>query len=136
MQKIKKQLNKYFPLAIIFFMVNCSNGLVKREVFLRVVSPDETVDAVIYKTNSGATSSFGYQIYIVPHGKEPDFKNMLFRADHIKNLSVEWRSGKILNIVYDEARIFHFTNFWHSKEVQNFSYVVEKRRGSPFNFFY
>lgn len=37
----------------------------------RVVSPSGKVDAVLFETNGGATTSFGYDIYIVEHGAKP-----------------------------------------------------------------
>ena len=40
-------------------------------------------------------------------------------------MKLEWNVDKILEIHYDEARIFQFKNFWYSKDVQNFQYVVE-----------
>jgi hypothetical protein len=48
-----------------------------------------------------------------------------FVADHPKDLKIRWRAPRKLEIVYDEARFFQFSNFWHSKEVDDFKYVVE-----------
>jgi len=36
-----------------------------------------------------------------------------------------WLQPKLLEISYDKARIFQFSNFWSSSEVEDFSYVIE-----------
>ncbi|MFT3959833.1 hypothetical protein [Propionivibrio sp.] len=36
----------------------------------RVVSPTGKVDAVLFETNSGATTSFGYEVHVVAHGAQ------------------------------------------------------------------
>lgn len=121
------KITNTFTLIIFLTVLSCSNSWTSRELVQNVTSSDNLVDALVYKTNAGATSSFCYELFIVPHGKKTDFKDVLFRADHVKGLSVEWKSDRILNIIYDESRIFHFMNFWQSRDVHNFSYVVELR---------
>lgn len=48
----------------------------------------------------------------------------VFIADKIEGLSVYWSGKKLLTIKYTKARIFNFTNFWNSKELENFRYTV------------
>jgi len=91
----------------------------------RLISPDGIVDAVLLKTDAGATTSFAYSIHIVPKGRAPIRDHECFVADHVKNLEVSWVQSNLLEISYSQARIFKFTNFWHSREVQDFAYVVE-----------
>lgn len=98
---------------------------VSREEIVRVTSPDSVVDAVLVRTDGGATTSFGFHLYIVPVGGEPQVGHELFTADHMVGQKIEWKRPKSLEIQYEEARIFHFSNFWQSKDVQNFGYVVE-----------
>ncbi len=96
----------------------------------RIKSPDGIVDAVHVQGNCGATTSFSEHIFIVQSGTKtppPRKRYQVFSADHVKGLRVKWREPKVLEIHYKEARIFDFTNFWQSKDVQNFSYVVEIR---------
>jgi len=45
--------------------------------------------------------------------------------DKIGNVTAVWTKPKKLEIRYDQARIFSFTNFWHRKDIDNFQYVVE-----------
>jgi hypothetical protein len=45
---------------------------VGREVVSVVPSPSDKADAVVVETNGGATTSYGYEVHIVPHGATPD----------------------------------------------------------------
>ena len=94
----------------------------------RVASPDGKVEAVLDEVNGGATTSYSYALYLVPKGttKLPS-SDVVFVADHTENLQIEWAEAKLLHIKYREARIFQFSNFWQSKEVDSFQYVVELR---------
>lgn len=99
----------------------------EREI-LRIPSPDNRVEAVLTEISGGATTSFVYNLYIVPSKTELSKKaHELFRADHVDEIKVFWSEVKLLKIQYKEARIFHFKNFWQSKEIENYSYVVELR---------
>ena len=115
----------YLTLLIFTSMMACSP--VDREEILRVKSPESIVEVVLVRTNAGATVAFGYELFIVPTGTNPKPGTELFRADHVDNVKVRWLSAKLLQIEYDRARVFHFTNFWSSKDVDNFAYIVELR---------
>ncbi len=122
-----RYIYSYFVLLwlLTFSQIGCSK--VSYEEIDRLTSPDSTVDAVLVRTNSGATTSFGYKLYIVPVKGKPKEDYELFIADHVKDLRMKWREVKFLEISYKEARIFKFSNFWHSKDVKDFAYVVELR---------
>jgi hypothetical protein len=85
------------------------------------------VEAVLTKSNFGATVDYVYKLYIVPIGATdlPDEPIML--ADHVAEPSIAWTMPKFLTFSYRTARIFNFSNFWLSRSVQNYSYVVEIR---------
>jgi hypothetical protein len=123
----KLSISFYFIMLILFVhgCSPCSN-----EEVTRSKSPDRRVEVVHVRGNCGATTSYSENIFIVPIGdKTPKSKdgNQAFLADHVDGLNLVWREPRVLEIHYKEARIFNFTNFWHSKKVQNFSYVVEIR---------
>jgi hypothetical protein len=61
--------------------------------------------------------------------KSPQFEGQraLFTADHQEGLELSWRGPKLLEIRFTKARIYHFTNFWQDRAVQNFTYIVELR---------
>jgi len=45
---------------ILFFLIGCSSD--KDEV-LSLLSPDKKVEAILFETNGGATTSYGYEVY-------------------------------------------------------------------------
>lgn len=96
----------------------------------RVTSPDSVVDAVLTQDDGGgATTPFIYKVFIVPRGErvpeERGFEDL--RAIHVDSVSLRWREPKFLEIHYKHATISQFSNMWHTKEVQDFGYVVEIR---------
>jgi len=93
----------------------------------RVVSPVSRVDAVFVRFGGPAMVGFSYKLFIVPHGATVPSKGERLLAERVKNLSVAWREGRTLDIRYDEALIYGFMNYWHSKEVDDHKYVVELR---------
>lgn len=90
----------------------------------RISSPDNLLDAVLVETDCGATTSFVSTVYIVPKYEEVSNDDVVFKADNVKDLTLYWAKNNFLEIRYGKARIFNFTNFWHSKDVGNFEYVV------------
>ena len=103
-------------------------GSERREV-RRVPSPDGRVDAVLVRINSGATTSIGWNLFVVPAGEKPPTREALFIAERIgeSELSIQWMEPRELEIRLPDARIFHFRNFWSSPEVDAFKYVVRLR---------
>ena len=96
------------------------------EEITRKSSPDGKVDAVVLKINTHSTTPYSYRLYIVPKDKKvQNIENELFLANRVDELLINWEANKLLEINYKNARIFHFSNFWHSKEVDNFKYIVE-----------
>lgn len=94
----------------------------------RVTSPDKKVDAVLVETNAGATTSYGNKVFLVMPGKrivEDDLKYAVFSADHYQNIAIKWEANRQLLISYYKARIFSYTNFWQTGELENWNYVVE-----------
>ncbi len=122
------------PLWILLVASSCrpntgvAGGLSHDEV-ARVTSPDSIVDAVATVGSVNATTAFVHRVYIVPRGAPVpsgrDFE--AFRADYVTGLSLAWPRARMLEIRYDTARIFHFRNLWHSREVDDFRYEVEVR---------
>jgi hypothetical protein len=91
----------------------------------RVASPDSRVDAVFVRLGGPAMVGFSYKLFLVPHGASLPSKGERLLSERVKNLSVTWREAKTLDIRYDEALIYGFMNYWHSKEVDDHKYVVE-----------
>jgi len=121
-----KILKRSLLLAPLLILTACS---CEDTEIQRVKSPDGKVEAVNVQSNCGATTAYSEQVYIVPMGgKFPtEGKFAQFIADHTDGLEIVWREQKVLEVRYNKARIFKFSNFWESKDVENFEYVVEIR---------
>jgi hypothetical protein len=89
----------------------------------RVASPDQIVDAVLVKQLGNATTPDTLLIYLIPKG-EVVGGQPIFVGDHFNGLDLGWDGLKNLVIVVASGRIFHFTNFWQSAAVQNWTYTV------------
>ncbi|HEX7050963.1 MAG TPA: hypothetical protein VF188_12215 [Longimicrobiales bacterium] len=96
----------------------------------RVRSPDGVVDAVLIRSDAGATTSYVYRVFLAPQGEEVppgDVDQRLFTGDQVEGLDLHWRSPHFLEIRYRQARIDHFANFGQVKVGQNGRYVAEIR---------
>jgi len=77
----------------------------------RAASPDHSVDAVLVETNGGATTSFGYEVYVVPSGApssggvEVASLYAAARSDSAYGVNLRWTDPNHLIIEYLEARI-------------------------------
>ena len=120
-----KNITTYFMLFFLLNLAACGNDdLCVGEDISRVSSPDKIVDVVVTKANCGATTSYSYRVSVVQTGKTPVESDIIFLADKAEGVSVFWQTPKKLVISYKEARIFKFKNFWSSKDLDNFQYIV------------
>ena len=84
--------------------------IVSHDEVARVTSPDGNSDAVLIETNGGATTSFGYEIHVVPRGDDPRFKwetaflYGAFRNPHAYGVNLRWESPTSLAIEYLSAK--------------------------------
>jgi len=117
-----------FFITILLILYSHIRSNISYNEIKRITSPDSIVDAVLIEVDAGATTSKGYHLYLVPKGNN-DFQkgSAEFVSDHVTDLDIHWRESKFLEIQYKQARIFHFTNFWHSDKIMNYTYVVELR---------
>jgi hypothetical protein len=102
----------------------------------RITSPDNPYspyrfDAVMVEFVGGATTTPSYRIYIVPKGEKPRFGEddpspYQLDADHEKGLDFRWENPRRLEIRYEEARIYDFSNSWHDwRDEKKWGYVIE-----------
>lgn len=75
----------------------------------RVPSPDGKVDAVLVESNGGATTSFGYDVYIVRAGARVSGNSAAWlydalRSDHAYGVNMKWDSPNRLVLEYLQAR--------------------------------
>lgn len=96
--------------------------------YQRITSPDGLVDAIIIYRDSGATSPGSYQLYIVQRGRiVTEEKDIPVFGAEAYQLKLSWVKDKDLQIDCKHARIGGFSNFWFSKDIQDYRYIVEIR---------
>ena len=98
-----------------------------QEEIERITSLDSMIDAVVIRTNAGATTSYGYMVYVVPAGGETKKGREVFRAHKIDGFQVKWRNSRFLEVHYRKGRILHFTNFEALHDIQGHYDEVEIR---------
>jgi hypothetical protein len=83
----------------------------------RVSHPQANVDAVLVETNGGATTSFGYEVFVLPRGKCPERSGnpvaYLYgagRNEHAYGVNLRWDSSDTLSVEYLDARHINWVN--------------------------
>lgn len=84
-------------------------GEPSKDEVARVVSPSGEVDAVLFETNVGATTSFGYEVYVVEHGAKPSGSPAVslygaVRNEHAYGANLVWPSSDSLVVEYLNAK--------------------------------
>jgi hypothetical protein len=96
--------------ALPFMMTACLSFPVSHDEVSRVPSSAGGLDAVLVETNGGATTSFGYLVYVVPHGTRPSDGTevaMLYgagRNDQAYGANLKWEGRSRLAVEYRDAR--------------------------------
>jgi len=93
-------------------MVWLLSGLVgepSKDEVARVTSPSGKVDAVLLEINGGATTSFGYEVYVVEHDTKPSGSPVAslyeaIRNQHASGANLVWPSIDSLAIEYLTAK--------------------------------
>jgi hypothetical protein len=83
-------------LLVAYFIFLLAGEPSKDEV-ARNTSPTGKVDAVLLEANGGATTSFGYEVYIVEHGAQPSGSPAVslygaIRNQHAYGADLKWTS--------------------------------------------
>jgi hypothetical protein len=103
-------------IAALAFASGCSDliaGPVARDEVSRVADPAGNVDAVLVETNGGATTSFGYLVYVVPRGgaieegAEAASLYAAVRSSNAYGVNLRWLSASELAVEFLSARQAH-----------------------------
>jgi len=78
----------------------------------RVTDPTGALDAVVIESNGGATTPFGYGVYLVPHARPVDARDgsavasfvSAWRPDSARGVRPRWAGPDDLRVEYIEAR--------------------------------
>lgn len=96
-------------LALALLTTGCLGGVSRDEV-ARSHSPSGRVDAVLLETNGGATTSFGYQVHLVPAGqkarRDTEVASLYaaVRSDSASGVNLRWDDSATLAVEYLQAR--------------------------------
>lgn len=97
--------------AFCIVAAGCGNAVGRDEV-ARVTSPDGALDAVLIETNGGATTSFGYDVEVVPHAAKADAATAATLYGATRNAqaygaNLRWVGTRELSVEYLQARWTH-----------------------------
>jgi hypothetical protein len=94
--------------SVCSLIISC--GIVSFDEVSRVTSPNGKFDAIIVESNGGATTSFGYDIYIVKYGRKfKDSKRLLniygaVQNDNAYGVSITWQGSSTVILGYLKAK--------------------------------
>ncbi len=116
-----------FSLAVIAIVYGLTKIFVISEKIIdRCPSPDGKVEAILVVRDGGATTSWVYNVYIVPKGGKYSGEDLIFSAeDDFQNVHINWSKNKLLGITYDKAEIAQFKNYWRNRGLENYKYSIE-----------
>lgn len=114
-----------FLLYCLFLLSACDSNMCEEEVLARTANDNKKVELVYLRVNCGATTNFSHKVFLVPFGGNIEESKPIFVADKVRKLDIDWNNNQIITIEFENARIFQFTNFWHSSNVDNFEFIVD-----------
>lgn len=127
-------LYKYglYVLFMVGLMLAMTAGPSQEEI-KRIQSPDGLVDAVVVETNGGATTSFGYKVYIVPKGLEFSEKYLVAKtygsvlSDGEYGVDVFWEDN-MLQVEYATGRTMS-DETRPEVLIDGFTYTIQVKKG-------
>jgi len=98
--------------AVVVINAGCFSiaGELSRDEVARITSPGGNVDAVLVETNGGATTSFGYEVFLVPEGGVYDsgVKSASIygavRNEQAYGVNLRWYDAETLYVEFLEAK--------------------------------
>jgi len=83
-------------------------GLISCDEVAKVASPDGRLEAVLIETNGGATTSFGYEIWVQKKGgwsgEQVGRLYSAVRSECAYGANLKWNDDRHLSVEYQEAR--------------------------------
>src|SRR5438094_1125939 len=99
---------------VVLSVAGCVNvtGEWSQDEVARISDPSGAVDAVLFERNGGATTSFGYGVYVVPRGRpvNPAADSTVaslyaaVRSDSAYGVNIRWTGSDELAVEYLSAR--------------------------------
>jgi hypothetical protein len=108
---VLKKLAWDAPQELMYWRPQVGRALVSEDEVARKTSPNGDIDAVLTETNGGATTSFGYLVYLVPRGASAPHDSGRVamidggtRNDQAWGVNLKWLSPDLLSVEYLSAR--------------------------------
>lgn len=119
---------KALPLLIAVLAIGCT-GNRERQV-AGVKSNDGRVRAILVEVITPATVAKQYIVRLEAGNAQSDILVKLDKVTMSANNDVPillWTHADRLDIRYEKAHVWQFTNFWNSRELENFNRTIELR---------
>ncbi|MCB1850466.1 MAG: hypothetical protein KDI83_06730 [Gammaproteobacteria bacterium] len=100
----------FVELCFLVLLLLISGCGVSQDEVARTQSPDGKLDAVLVETNGGATTSFGYKVFVVKKGANYSTVNSVadlygaIRNSNAYGAKLVWRSAKELEVQFLSAK--------------------------------
>jgi hypothetical protein len=106
-------------------------GEPSKDEVARVESPSGKVEAVLIETNGGATTSFGYEVYVVEYGAKPSGSPAVslygaVRNQHAYGANLVWSSSDSLAVEYLSAKSAKLNTRTQSVETQTIHFALRE----------
>jgi hypothetical protein len=98
-----------FVLVVLGLLLFSGFGEPSKDEVARVASPNGKAYAVLFETNGGATTSFGYEVYVVAHSAPPSGSPAISLYGAIRNQSayganLKWESPTVVAVEFLSAK--------------------------------
>jgi hypothetical protein len=94
-------------LALLFGVGLFGCRSVSRDEVLRVASPDDETDAIVYETDCGAVCSYGYEVWVSPkghgEGEEVARFDAALRSKQAWGVTIKWVNAETISVEYLRA---------------------------------
>jgi hypothetical protein len=96
-------------LLLVAYFIFLLAGEPSKDEVARNISPNGKMDAVLFETNGGATTTFGYEVYVVEHGAQPSGSPAVslygaIRNQHAYGADLKWTSPDSVAVEFLSAR--------------------------------
>lgn len=101
---------RFLGVLLLPLLGGCSAAAPSHDVVARLPSPDGVIDALVIESNGGATTSFWYDVCLVPHGGTCHVTDSIstiygaVRNNEAYGVNARWATNSLLQIEYLEAR--------------------------------
>lgn len=97
-------------MSLLLLLGGCITAEPSHDTVARSTSPDGTIDALVIESNDGATTSFWYDVCLVPRGRNCSASESLARlygatrSDQAYGANVRWANASLIYVEYLEAQ--------------------------------